>query len=62
MKKTYINPEMVIVPLMAKQTIAVVSLTHISGTSGLDWGDGDTPTSADVKGMEFNTNIWDDEW
>ena len=62
MKKTYINPEMVVVPLMAKQTIAVVSVTTLGGdVDDLDLGDGEIPTTADVKGFG-NINVWDNEW
>ena len=62
MKRTYINPEMVVVPLMAKQMIAN-SLQGLSGLDGVSMGDGDfAGGAADVKGLEFNTNIWDDEW
>ena len=62
MKKTYINPEMVIVPLMAKQMIAY-SLNSVTGLDGVSTSDDDfAGGAADVKGLEFNTNIWDDEW
>ena len=62
MKKTYINPEMIVVPLMAKHMIAN-SLQSLSGLDGVSMGDGDfAGGAADVKGLEFNTNIWDDEW
>ena len=62
MKKTYINPEMVVVPLMAKQTIAVVSVTALGGdVDDLEIDLGEAPGTADVKGFG-NISIWDNEW
>ena len=60
MKKTYINPAMVVVPFIATQTIAA-SVTGIGGDTDLDLGIGDAPTTADIK-VWNDVNVWDDEW
>ena len=47
---------------MAKQMIAY-SLNSVTGLDGVSTSDDDfAGGAADVKGLEFNTNIWDDEW
>ncbi len=61
MKKTYINPAMVVVPFIATQVIAS-SLNAVSGLDGLSMGDGDfTGGAADVK-VYTSSNLWDNEW
>lgn len=62
MKKTYINPEIVVVPFAATQPIAA-SITSIGGNSELLLGDDDIiPVSADIKTLDFNNDIWNNEW
>ena len=63
MKKTYMNPEMVVVPLMAQQMIAY-SVTSVSGLDGVTIGDGDfTGGASDVKAFEnLDGGILDEEW
>lgn len=61
MKKTYINPEIVVVPFAATQPIAA-SITSIGGNSELELGDGNIPVSADIKPLDFNNDIWNNEW
>ena len=61
MKKTYINPEMVVVPFIATHTIAV-SVTALGGdVDDLEIGSDEAPGTADVKGFG-NINVWDNEW
>lgn len=60
MKKTYINPAMVVVPFIATQPIAN-SISSISGITDLDWGTDPTPAEADIK-VWNDVNVWDDEW
>ena len=52
---------MIVVPFVATQVIAA-SITGIGGNSGLEIGDGEIPTTADIKEFDFKTNLWDDEW
>ena len=61
MKKTYINPAMVVVPFIATQVIAN-SLNGLTGLDDVSMGEGDfTGGASDVKGFD-NKSIWDDEW
>ena len=59
MKKTYINPAMVVMPFVATQTIAA-SVTGVGGDTEITIGTDDpVPGTADVK---VNRNLWDDAW
>jgi len=62
MKKTYINPEMVVVPFVATRPIAT-SVFDIGGDTEIFRGDDDdAPITADTKSLINNHNVWDDEW
>ena len=58
MKKTYIAPELYMQLIQAEQMIAA-SITNVGGDSGIQIGEGDTPTEADVKGNFFGDSPWD---
>ena len=61
MKKTYINPAMVVVPFIATQVIAS-SLNAVTGLDDVTKGEGDfTGGFADVK-VYTSSNLWDNEW
>jgi hypothetical protein len=60
MKKTYINPSMMVVPFVATQVIAY-SVDSVTGLDGVTKGEGDFEGGVvDVK--TYNINIWDEEW
>ena len=60
MKKTYINPETIVVESVVVDQIIAASIRNISGDANLEIGDdGDTPGTADVK---ESSNLWDIEW
>lgn len=48
MKKTYIIPATKVESAVIEEMIAA-SITNVGGDSGLTFGEGDTPTDADVK-------------
>ncbi len=62
MKKTYINPTMVAVPITHTQPVAA-SISTINGITDLDFAneDDELPVDADVKGFG-HINVWDVEW
>ena len=60
MKKTYINPAMVVVPFIATQVIAS-SLNAVTGLDDVTKGEGDFTGVADVK-VITSSNLWDNEW
>ena len=61
MKKTYINPNMVVVPFIATHVIAN-SLNSVTGLEGVDISTNDfTGGAADTKGIS-DVNLWDNEW
>ena len=57
MKKTYISPAMDVTFVVAEQMIAN-SITSVGGNSGLDLGEGEVPSEADVK----DNRGWDIDW
>ena len=58
MKKTYINPEMVVVPFIPRNPLLVNS---VRGLEGVNRGSGDFEGGyVDVK--EVKSDIWDNEW
>ena len=60
MKKTYINPETIVVENVVVYQIIAASIRNISGDANLEIGDdGNTPGTADVK---ESSNLWDIEW
>lgn len=60
MKKTYINPETIVVESVVVDQIIAASIRNISGDANLEIGDdGDTPGTADVK---ESSDVWDIEW
>ena len=59
MKKTYIAPALDVQFVQMEQMIAA-SITTVGGTSGIDLGDGETPTVADVKGSFYGETIFDE--
>ena len=62
MKKTYINPEMVVIPFVATQHIALSLTSGIGGDTGITRGDDiEAPSSADVKGIG-DIDLWDEVW
>ena len=58
MKKTYIIPATKVEAAVIEEMIAA-SITGILGDSGLEIGDGETPTDADAK--EYDDD-WDEDW
>ena len=60
MKKTYINPAMMVVPFIATHVIAN-SIKSVDGLVGVSKGEGDFEGgNSDVK--VSNPNLWDNEW
>jgi hypothetical protein len=59
MKKTYINPSMIVVRLAMHNVIAASPNTPPS--TPVDTSDSYNPGSFDTKGVT-DINIWDDEW
>ena len=63
MKRTYINPEMIVVPFVATQVIAESPLSNVSGADGLEKGNGYFKGgAADVKEGSSAGSVWDEEW
>ena len=58
MKKNYISPEVNITYVEAHNMIAA-SVTNVGGDSGIEKGDGETPTEADAKGYRTTTVEWE---
>lgn len=58
MKKTYIAPQMEVTQVGMVQMLAA-SIVSVGGDSDLNIGEGDIPTSADVKGSIFEESPWD---
>lgn len=60
MKKTYITPVTDICQMDAEQMVAA-SITSVGGNSGIEMGDDDTPTEADIKeaGNFFGESIFE---
>jgi hypothetical protein len=58
--KAYITPESTIETMAGEQLICA-SVTGIDGDTGIEMGEGDTPTEADSRGSK---SVWDDddEW
>ena len=60
MKKTYINPETIVVESVVVDQIIAASITHVNGPSDLEIGNPDDDLeNADVKA---SSNLWDIEW
>lgn len=57
MKKTYIVPAITELRVQTEVMIAN-SITDVGGNSGIDLGEGEVPTEADVKG----NSSWDIDW
>lgn len=57
MKKTYIVPAITELRVQTEMMIAN-SITDVGGNSGIDLGEGEVPTEADVKG----NSSWDIDW
>ena len=57
MKKTYINPSMVVVSLSMSKFIAVSG----GPSAGIDRNSSQAAESLDVKSVS-DVNVWDDEW
>ena len=57
MKKTYINPNMVVVTLMHIQPLAVSD----PGV-GLDISSNVNADDVEVRGVVSDVNVWDSEW
>ena len=63
MKKTYIKPASLIVQLSSRSALMSVSGTDTLG--GTSYGGTTTDNSivdADVKSINLDVNLWDDEW
>ena len=56
MKKTYINPNMVVVNLMHTQPIAASPIVTLSTSGSVDADD------VEVRGVVSDVNVWDNEW
>jgi len=60
MKKTYINPETIVVESVVVDQIIAASITNVNGPSDLEIGNPDDDLeNADVKA---SSNLWDIEW
>lgn len=57
MKKTYINPNMVVVPIMHTQPIAVSDPGVV-----LNLDDSVDADKVEVRGVISDVNLWDNEW
>ena len=61
MKKTYINPEILVVKLQPQGTLLQASIASVTGDTDIVRGnDNDAPGVGDVKAL--NKNIWDETW
>ena len=56
MKKTYISPNMVMVPIMHTRPIAASPTVGIDLTGDVDAGD------VEVQEVITDVNVWDTEW
>ena len=59
-KKTYIIPATEVSFAEVEEIIAA-SITNVGGDSGIGMGTGETPNTADVKGVQ-DKSVWDNEW
>lgn len=63
MKKTYNSPGMIVVHLGSRDALMSVSGTDsLSGTSYGGTTSDDGIIDADVKSINLDVNIWNDEW
>ncbi|MBP5771034.1 MAG: hypothetical protein J6W75_06695 [Bacteroidaceae bacterium] len=58
MKKNYMAPALFEQLVQAEQMIAN-SITSVGGNAGIQMGDGEAPTAADVKGNPFGESIFE---
>ena len=61
MKKTYINPQMLVVQLTHRTSILEGSMT-LSGTSGHATFYGDATGEGDALTKQNNFSVWSDDW
>ena len=57
MKKSYLQPETEVLNVNVVEMLAG-SITKVDGDSGVGLGEGEAPTTADVKSSVFEEDFW----